>query len=253
MSQTLGNDSLIKLRKAIRWKKCHILCQLLRKDCKDPSISSKLNEVWKKAYDGEIFHLLDGILHHRTKQTCVMTLTDRNLIDNILHECHDSVVSENLSEYRTLERVKTCCWWPNWLKDVLEYCQTCYRCQKENRATGKQFGMMIQIQEPKFPCKIVHMNWVTALPPGGERSFNACLVLVERYSKAPTFLPFHKYDTDMDTAIMIWNIVIRYTALFQNIISDRDPEFTSELLTNLHTLFGTKLSFSTAYPPQTDD
>ncbi|MBW0493973.1 hypothetical protein O181_033688 [Austropuccinia psidii MF-1] len=66
------------------------------------------------------------------------------------------------------------------------------------------------------------------------------------------FLPSHKDDTAMDTAIMIWNKVISHTGLFQNIISDRDPKFTSALWTNLHNLFGTKLSFSTAYHPQTD-
>ncbi|MBW0524156.1 hypothetical protein O181_063871 [Austropuccinia psidii MF-1] len=32
-------------------KNCHILSQLLMKDCKDPSLSSKLDETWKKAYD----------------------------------------------------------------------------------------------------------------------------------------------------------------------------------------------------------
>ncbi|MBW0583422.1 hypothetical protein O181_123137 [Austropuccinia psidii MF-1] len=57
------------------------------------------------------------------------------------------------------------------------------------------------------------MDWVTALPPGGDRSYNACLVLVD---------------------------------------SDRDSKFTSALWTNLHNLFGTKLSFSKAYHPQTD-
>ncbi|MBW0561511.1 hypothetical protein O181_101226 [Austropuccinia psidii MF-1] len=56
----------------------------------------------------------------------------------------------------------------------------------------------------------------------------------------------------MDTAIMIWNQVISHTGLFQNIISDRDPKFTSALWTNLHNLFGTRLSFSTDYHPQTD-
>ncbi|MBW0518630.1 hypothetical protein O181_058345 [Austropuccinia psidii MF-1] len=181
-----------------------------------------------------------------------MTLTGRALINTILHECQDSVASGHLSEDRTLERVKTCSWWPNCRNNVTEYCQTCDRCQKANRATGKKFGMMIQIQKPKSPWKTVHMDWVTALPPGGDRSYNAFLVLVDRYSKTPMFLPCHKDDTAMDTAIMIWNKFISHTGLFQNIISDRDPKFTPELWTNLHNLFGTKLSFSTSYHPQTD-
>ncbi|MBW0472456.1 hypothetical protein O181_012171 [Austropuccinia psidii MF-1] len=88
---------------------------------------------------------------------------------------------------------------------------------------------MIQIQEPNSPWEIVHMDWVTALPPGGDRSFNACLVLVDRYNKIPMFLSFHKYDTAMDTAIMILNRVISHSGLFQNIIHDRDPKLTSEL------------------------
>ncbi|MBW0529086.1 hypothetical protein O181_068801 [Austropuccinia psidii MF-1] len=111
---------------------------------------------------------------------------------------------------------------------------------------------MIQIQEPKSPWEIVHMDWVAELPPGGNISYNAHLVLVDRYSKTPMFLPCHKDDTAMDTAIMIWNKFISHTGLFQTIISDRDPKFTSALWTNLHNLFETKLAFSTAYHPQTD-
>ncbi|MBW0547541.1 hypothetical protein O181_087256 [Austropuccinia psidii MF-1] len=95
------------------------------------------------------------------------------------------------------------------------------------------------------------MNWVSALPPGGNRSFNACLVLVDRYSKTQMFLPSQN-DTAMDTAVMIWTRVISHTGSFQNIISDRDPKFTSELWENLHNLFGTRLSFSTAFHAQTD-
>ncbi|MBW0539622.1 hypothetical protein O181_079337 [Austropuccinia psidii MF-1] len=112
--------------------------------------------------------------------------------------------------------------------------------------------MIVQIQEPKYPWEIVHMDWVTALPPGGDRSYNACLVSVDRYSKTPMFLPCHKDETAMDTAIMIWNKAISHTGLFQNIISDRDPKFTSALWTNLYNMFGTELSFSTVYYPQTD-
>ncbi|MBW0466031.1 hypothetical protein O181_005746 [Austropuccinia psidii MF-1] len=151
-----------------------------------------------------------------------MTLTDGVLINTILHELHDIVVSTHLSEDRTLESVKTCSWWQNWRKAVAQYFQTCDRCQKENRATGWKFGMMIQIQEPKSPCEIIFMDWVAALPPGGDRSFNACLVLADSH-----------------------------TGLFQNIMSDRDPKFTPALWKILHNLFGTKISFSTAYNTQT--
>ncbi|MBW0517929.1 hypothetical protein O181_057644 [Austropuccinia psidii MF-1] len=109
-----------------------------------------------------------------------MTLTDKTLINTILHECHDGVASVHLSEDRTLERVKTCSWWPNWRDNVAEYCQTCDVCQKANRATGNKFGMMVQIEQPKSPGEIVHMYWVKSLPPGGDRSYNECLVLADR-------------------------------------------------------------------------
>ncbi|MBW0535552.1 hypothetical protein O181_075267 [Austropuccinia psidii MF-1] len=111
---------------------------------------------------------------------------------------------------------------------------------------------MIKIQEPSRPWEIVRMEWVTGLPPGGDRIFNAFLVIVDRFSETPIFLPCHKDDTAMDTALLIWNRVVSWTGLFTNIISDRDPKFTSALWKNLHHLFGTKLSFYTAYHPQTD-
>ncbi|MBW0509074.1 hypothetical protein O181_048789 [Austropuccinia psidii MF-1] len=110
---------------------------------------------------------------------------------------------------------------------------------------------MIHIQEPKSPWEVVHMDWVTDLLPSCDRIYNACLVIVDRYSKTPIFLRCHKDETAMDTALL-WSRVISHTGLFKNIISDRDPKFTSALCTNLHTLFGTKLSFSTAYHPQKD-
>ncbi|MBW0507616.1 hypothetical protein O181_047331 [Austropuccinia psidii MF-1] len=111
---------------------------------------------------------------------------------------------------------------------------------------------MIHIEEPKSPCKVVHMEWVTALPLSGEKCYNACLVIVDRYSKTPIFLSCHKDETAMDTALLLWSRVISHPGLFKNIISERYLKFTSALWTNLHRVFGTKLSFSTAYYPQTD-
>ncbi|MBW0544093.1 hypothetical protein O181_083808 [Austropuccinia psidii MF-1] len=84
---------------------------------------------------------------------------------------------------------------------------------------------MIKIQEPRRAWEIVHMYWVTGLPLGGDRGYNACLVIVDRFSKTPIFLPCRKDDTAMDTALLIWNRVISWTGIFPNVISDRDPKF----------------------------
>ncbi|MBW0481727.1 hypothetical protein O181_021442 [Austropuccinia psidii MF-1] len=95
------------------------------------------------------------------------------------------------------------------------------------------------------------MDWVAGLPPGGDRSYNSFLLIANRFTKTPIFFPCHKDDTAIVTALLIWNKVVSLTGIFTHVISDRDPKCTSELLTNLHKIFGAKLSFSTAYNPQT--
>ncbi|MBW0547809.1 hypothetical protein O181_087524 [Austropuccinia psidii MF-1] len=85
-----------------------ILCQLLTKEGKDSYLMNYLNGFWKKSYDEGRFHLLDGIIYHINKHTCVIKVVDRSLIDPELRECHDSSFSGHLSEDRTREKIKTC-------------------------------------------------------------------------------------------------------------------------------------------------
>ncbi|MBW0571451.1 hypothetical protein O181_111166 [Austropuccinia psidii MF-1] len=121
-----------------------------------------------------------------------------------------------------------------WQKAVAEYQKTCDRCKKANKSPAKRVGNMIKIQKPSRPWEIVHMDWVTGLPPGGERGYNSCLVIAERFSKIPIFLPCHKDDAAMDTALLMWNRVVSWTGIFTNIMSDiftnimsdRVPKFT---------------------------
>ncbi|MBW0516639.1 hypothetical protein O181_056354 [Austropuccinia psidii MF-1] len=74
-------------------KNCSILCQLHTKDCKDHSLIHALGGIWRETYDEGRFHLLDGIIYHRTKHTCVMAVVERYLINIVLEECHDSPFS----------------------------------------------------------------------------------------------------------------------------------------------------------------
>ncbi|MBW0522778.1 hypothetical protein O181_062493 [Austropuccinia psidii MF-1] len=62
---------------------CHIFTSFLYKYCKDTSLVNSLDEVWENSYSEGRFHLFDGIIYHRTKHFCVMTLCSRFLINTI--------------------------------------------------------------------------------------------------------------------------------------------------------------------------
>ncbi|MBW0559045.1 hypothetical protein O181_098760 [Austropuccinia psidii MF-1] len=91
------------------------------------------------------------------------------------------------------------------------------------------------------------MEWVTGLVPGWKENYNACIIIVDRFSKSMRCLPFHKEDTAIDTALLFWNNIISTCGVLKIRMSNRDPKFTSELWTNLYDMLGTKLAFSTAY------
>ncbi|MBW0563647.1 hypothetical protein O181_103362 [Austropuccinia psidii MF-1] len=124
----------------------HILTSLLDKDSKDTDFISSLDYIWKTSYSEGIFHLFDGIIYHRTKNSFSMTLFSRFIINTILHQYHESIYSGHLSEDRKIEKFRHCAWWPYWRKETIEYFHTCDRLQKCSRRICKKFRLMIHIQ-----------------------------------------------------------------------------------------------------------
>ncbi|MBW0525358.1 hypothetical protein O181_065073 [Austropuccinia psidii MF-1] len=82
----IGTEFFEGLRESYKQdKNCHNLTSLLDKDCKDKCLVNALDEAWKNSYSEGRCHLFDGIIYHRTKHSCVMTLCSRLLINTILH------------------------------------------------------------------------------------------------------------------------------------------------------------------------
>ncbi|MBW0471899.1 hypothetical protein O181_011614 [Austropuccinia psidii MF-1] len=152
----VGTELFEEFRESYKQDKhFHILTSLLEKACKDTSLANYLDDIWKTSYDDGIFHLFDGISYHRSKHTFLMVLCSRMLINTILLSFHEKIYSVYLSEGRTMERFNKCAWWPSWREIVIEYCHSCDRCQKANKATGKRFDLMIHIQD-----QLPHGKWV---------------------------------------------------------------------------------------------
>ncbi|MBW0466707.1 hypothetical protein O181_006422 [Austropuccinia psidii MF-1] len=230
-------------------KQCGILLQLLQQKYRSPELEFHLEELWLRDYKDKKLFLIDGLLYHREKHTSGLTIIDRDHISLILHECHYFPYMGHMSEDRTKERVGSTAWWPKWEQELSEYINICERFQKANRKHGKKYGLLQHIEEPKHPWETINMDWVTGLVPGGKENFNACLMIVDRFSKNMRCLPCHKEDTAINTSLLFWNNIISTCGVPKIIISDRDPKFTSEFWTNLYDMLGTRLAFFAAYHP----
>ncbi|MBW0489115.1 hypothetical protein O181_028830 [Austropuccinia psidii MF-1] len=100
----IGTEFLEEVKESYKQdKNFHILTSLLNKDCKGKALVSSLNEIRKTSYSERIFHFCDGIIYHRTENSCVMTLCITLLINTIIYEFHNSIYYGNLSEDITLE------------------------------------------------------------------------------------------------------------------------------------------------------
>ncbi|CAH0489286.1 unnamed protein product [Peronospora farinosa] len=95
------------------------------------------------------------------------------------------------------------------------------------------------------------MDFIFGLAPDSQAR-TGILVFVDRFSKMTHLVPVHAKITAAETAAHFIDAVFRHHGLPENIVSDRDPRFTSAFWTSLFELLGTKLLMSTAAHPETD-
>ncbi|MBW0582046.1 hypothetical protein O181_121761 [Austropuccinia psidii MF-1] len=182
------------LKPYAKHKQCGTLPQLLQQKYRSPDLESQLKEPWLRAYKDNKCVLVDGLLYHREKHTSAIRVVDKDHISLILQEFHDCPYMGHMCEDRTKEGVASTAWWPKWEQELSEYINTCERCQKANSKHGKKYGLLQHVEEPKHPWETINMDRVKGLVPGAKENYNACLIIVDRFSKSMRCLPCHKED-----------------------------------------------------------
>jgi hypothetical protein len=92
------------------------------------------------------------------------------------------------------------------------------------------------------------MDFITQLPVT-KTCYDAIAVFVDRLTKMVHFAPTYTDCSARDVARLFNDTVFKHHGLPSELISDRDPRFTSKFWTELTRLFGTKLKMSTAFHP----
>lgn len=168
----------------------------------------------------------------------------------IIDALHSSAVGGHSGQKATYHRVKRMFVWKGLKQDVEGYVKQCAVCQQAKHLNTHPAGLLQPLPVPEGVWQDISLDFVEGLPKSD--GYNVILVVVDRFSKYAHFLPLKHPYTAVTVAKAFYDGVVKLHGLPKTIVSDRDKVFTSKMWTELFSLMGIKLLFSTSYHPQTD-
>jgi hypothetical protein len=174
---------------------------------------------------------------------------DTNLRRDIVQAYHNSPATGHPGRWKTYELVSREYWWPGMSQFIHNYVDGCAVCQ----TTKIKPRTRIPMKPNPTPSRIwgsITMDFVTDLPLSN--TFDSLFVVVDRFSKATILTPCNKTITAIETADLYMNNVWRRTGLPIHVISDRGPQFASQVMKETWKKLKVQQALSTAFHPQTD-
>ncbi|RVX14555.1 Transposon Ty3-G Gag-Pol polyprotein [Vitis vinifera] len=190
----------------------------------------------------------DEILRFGTR-LCVPN--DEDLRRELLEEAHCSKFAIHPGGTKMYKDLRQNYWWSGMKRDIAQFVAQCLVCQQVKAEHQRPAGSLQPLAIPEWKWEHITMDFVIGLPRtlGGN---NAIWVIVDRLTKSAHFLPM-KVNFSLDRLASLYvKEIVRMHGVPVSIVSDRDPRFTSRFWHSLQKALGTKLSFSTAFHPQTD-
>jgi hypothetical protein len=212
----------------------------------------ELKELKEKISQGEASSFsfaADGILRNHSR---VVLPKDDKLRKEILDEAHKTQYTVHPGSTKMYQDLKKIYWWSGMKRDIAEYVARCSTCQQVKAEHQRPAGPLQPLSIPEWKWDQIGMDFVVGLPraPSGQ---DAIWVIVDRLTKSAHFIPYKINDSMQKMAELYIREIVRLHGVPNSIVSDRDPRFTSKFWGRLQDAMGTRLNFSTAYHPQTDD
>ena len=174
-----------------------------------------------------------------------------NLRREILAEAHTTPYSVHPGTTKMYKDLKLYYWWPGMKKDIVKFVDQCLTCQQVKAEHQRPAGKLQPLHIPQWKWEEIAMDFVVGLPRT-KKGHDAIWVIVDRFTKSAHFLPVRNTYTIDQYAQLYIKEIVRLHGVPLVIVSDRDPKFTSAFWKRVQGAMGTKLTFSTAFHPQTD-
>ena len=175
-----------------------------------------------------------------------------DLRQQVIRAHHDNPFTGHQGRIRTLELIHRTFHWKGIAADVAEFVGKCHDCQTNKPSTRKPAGLLQPLQIPERPWSSISVDFVTGFPSAGVNQWDTIAVFVDRLTKMVHYVPCREKMSAADFAQVFITNVFRLHGLPQQIVSDRDPRFTSIFWKEVTGALGMERGFSTAFHPQTD-
>ena len=181
----------------------------------------------------------------------ILVPCDNELRTLIISEAHDSPMAGHFGMDRTLEILRRHWHWRGMQQDLRDYVKSCLSCQRAKHPTAKTAGELHPILAER-PWQIVTVDFVCGLPTVGPRKLSQILVIVDKFTKYVLLEPCPIEMSAAATAEVFIRRVISEHGVPAVVISDRGPQFASEVWKLMLKSLGTRVALATSHHPQTD-
>lgn len=197
--------------------------------------------------DEQGYELRQGIIRLHSK---IWIGANTAIQTKLINAFHASAIGGHSGVTATYQRVKKLFAWRGLKQAVEDFVRQCSVCQHAKHEHLKTPGLLQPLPVPTEPWRDLTMNFVEGLP--ASEGYEVIMVVVDRFTKYAHFVPLRHPFTAATVARAFWDNIIKLHGVPHSIVSDRDKIFTSAMWRALLEAAGTKLSYSTAYHPQTD-
>jgi hypothetical protein len=205
----------------------------------------------------ELYFTRDGVLcregppisskRRRSPQTRVVV--PLSIRKQLLEEYHDSPLSGHLATRRTRLRLEDKYYWPSLSDDVKTYFKSCTVCALQRRSTLRSYLNPLELATRPFEA--LGLDFMGPILPHSPLGNNHILVITDYFTKWVEVIPL-RTTSALVTAKALMDRVILYHGPPKNVVTDRGPNFTSELFSSLCKALNVKHLRTIAYHPQTN-
>ena len=173
----------------------------------------------------------------------------KELRQEFLRIAHTGMTGGHMSKRRMAAAVQSRAYWPTWSSDLHLFVRQCESCARYHRGAVRP---QVALQTPLVgePWERVSVD-ITGPHPRSSRQNQYILTLVDHFSKWAEAIPLRNHTAPTVARALMVHVFSRFGAPRQ-LLTDRGPEFESELFQQLMSWMEIDKLRTTAYKPSTN-